>query len=487
MNFLAIIRIVGILITCFSSTMLIPAAVALIYDDGGGLEFVQTFVITFACGVILWWFFKKHKQELRSREGFFIVVLFWVVLGSLGAIPFILSEKPDLSLASAFFESFSGLTTTGATVIIGLDELPKSILYYRQQLHWLGGMGIIVLAVAIIPLLGIGGMSLYRAEAPGPLKEKKISPRIASTAKNLWLIYLFLTIACTIFLYLGGMNLFDAIGHSFSTIATGGFSTKDASVGFYNSSYINWVITIFLFISGTSFTLHFIAFSNFKFKSLIKLYFSDPEFKAFLSIVLAVGFTCALVIYLHDYDNTILGSIEHAFFQVVAVITTAGFATTGFSEWPSFLPTLILFLSFIGGCAGSTSGGIKVIRVLLLFLQGKREINRLIHPEIKNPIKIATGVVPENVIQGIWAFFSVYLMVFFICIIAVVACGVEPFDAISAVTATLNNVGPGLGAVSTTFAPIPDSAKWILSLAMVAGRLEIFTLLVIFSPNFWKT
>lgn len=487
MNFLSISRIVGILITCFSFTMLIPAIISLIYKDGGGDSFIETFFITFIVGALLWYFCNKYKSSLRSRDGFLIVLLFWVVLGSLGAIPFALSEHPHLTFASAVFESLSGLTTTGATVITGLDNLPHSILFYRQQLHWLGGMGIIVLAVAIIPILGIGGMSLYRAEATGPLKEHKITPRIAASAKFLWLIYVGITIACALLFYLGGMNLFDAISHSFATVSTGGFSTHDASIGYFNSSFINWVTIVFLFISGINFSLHFTLIHNFKPQKIIATYFKDPECKAYIYIILFLTIVSAIGLYLTNYQPSLFLSIEHSLFQVLSVLTTAGFATTGFNDWPSFLPLLILFSSFVGGCAGSTSGGIKVIRVLLLYLQGRREINRLIHPNIAQPIKISSSVVPDSAIEGIWAFFSVYIMFFFIYVIAVVACGVEPYVAINAVISTINNVGPGLGELSSNFTTIPDSAKWILSLAMVTGRLEVFTLLVILTPAFWRS
>ena len=487
MHFLSILRIIGILVMCFSSTMLLPAIVALIYGDGGGRAFVEAFAISSTLGALLWWFCHRHKHELRSREGFLIVVAFWVVLGSLGAIPFILLEHPDLTVSSAFFESFSGLTTTGATTIVGLDTLPKAILFYRQLLQWLGGMGIIVLAVAIIPLLGIGGMSLYRAEISGPLKEQKMRPRIAETAKILWIIYATLTAACALAYWAAGMSGFDALCHSFATVSIGGFSTHDASMGYFQNRTINLITVVFLLISACNFALHFRAFSNFNRHSWFKSYLSDPEFRAFMFIQGVLVVACFIVLFQHQQFDDWLTALEHALFQAVSISTTAGYTTAEFTHWPSFLPMLLLVSSFIGGCAGSTGGGLKVVRVLVLYLQGKRELNHLVHPNLIYPIKLGKQVLPERVLESIWAFFSTYLLVLFCCLIAVIACGLETFDALNAVIACLNNLGPGLGNVSSNFATVPDSAKWILTIAMICGRLEIFSLLVLFTPAFWKS
>lgn len=487
MYFLSILRIIGILVICFSSTMLLPALVALIYGDGGGRAFMEAFALSSIAGALLWWFCHDHKEQLRSRDGFLIVVAFWGVLGSLGAIPFLLLDHPDLTISAAFFEAFSGLTTTGATTIEGLDHLPKAILFYRQLLQWLGGMGIIVLAVAIIPLLGVGGgMSLYRAEISGPMKEQKMRPRIAETAKILWIIYSSLTVVCATAYWLAGMTPFDAITHSFSTVSIGGFSTHDASIGYFNSPWVNGITVIFLLISGCNFALHFRAFSNFDRHSLFKSYWRNPEFRTFLFIQFVLASICYLVL-LTQSDNNSNESLNHALFQAVSISTTAGYTTDDFSHWPSFLPMLLLLSSFIGGCAGSTGGGLKVIRVLVLYLQGKRELNYLVHPNLIYPIKLGKQVLPERVLAGIWAFFSAYLLVLICCLLAVIACGVEAFDAFNAVVACLNNVGPALGAVSSNFIAIPDSAKWVLTIAMICGRLEIFSLLVLFTPAFWKS
>ncbi len=472
---------------CFSCTMLLPAFVALLYGDGGGKAFIQSFVMSAIAGVILWWACHHHKEELRSREGFLIVVAFWVVMGSLGAIPFMLFEDPDLTVAAAFFESFSGLTTTGATTIVGLDSLPKAILFYRQLLQWLGGMGIIVLAVAIIPLLGIGGMSLYRAEISGPLKENKMRPRITETAKTLWIIYASLTLLCAFSYWLAGMSPFDAISHSFSTVSIGGFSTHDRSMAYFDSSAVNIITVVFLLISACNYALHFNAFSQLGKRNIFLSYFRDPEFRFFMLIQLSLILICfAMLLSNHHFDET-FQNLEQAAFQSVSISTTAGYTTSSFEQWPLFLPILLLFASFIGGCAGSTGGGLKVVRILVLYLQGKRELKRLIHPNLVYPVKLGKRVLDERVIQSIWAFFSAYLLVFVICLLGVISCGVETFDAFNAVIACLNNLGPALGSVSSNFVGIPDNAKWILTLAMVCGRLEIFSLLVLFTPAFWKS
>ena len=486
MHILSIIRIVGILVMCFSATMLAPAFVALIYGDGGGKAFIQSFTINLIAGALLWASCRSHKDELRSREGFLIVVAFWVVLGSLGAIPFLLFEHPDLTLSSAFFESFSGLTTTGATTIIGLDNLPKAILFYRQFLQWLGGMGIIVLAVAIIPLLGIGGMSLYRAEMSGPMKDQKVRPRIAETAKALWIIYASLTLLCALVYYWAGMSPFDAISHSFSTVSIGGFSTHDASMGYFSNSTINMITVLFLLISACNYALHFRAFSELGKSNFFAFYTRDPEFRFFLSIQLSLMVVCFLVLSGYSYFSDSWQTLEQVMFQTVSISTTAGYTTSSFDQWPSFIPMLLIIASFVGGCAGSTGGGLKVARILVLYLQGKRELKRAVHPNLIYPIKLGNHILPERVLEGIWAFFSAYILVFILCLLGVIACGVDTFDALNAVIACLNNVGPALGSVSSNFVEIPDNAKWILTLAMVCGRLEIFSLLVLFSPAFWK-
>lgn len=482
MHFRAITRIVGLLVMLFSGTMIVPGLVALIYRDGAGSAFTQTFFFALLIGLVLWLPNRQHKNELKPREGFLIVVLFWTVLGSVGALPFLFAEHPNLSVTDAFFESFSALTTTGATTLVGLDSLPKAILFYRQMLQWFGGMGIIVLAVAILPILGVGGMQLYRAEMPGPLKDNKMRPRIAETAKTLWLIYIALTIVCALALWGAGMSVFDAIGHSFSTIALGGFSTHDASIGYFHSPMINTIVAVFLLISGCNYGLHFAMLSG----RNLRVYWRDPEFRMFITVQFALILICTLVLWRNDVYQSGLQTLNQAFFQVVSMATTAGFTTDSISRWPLFLPILLLCSAFIGGCAGSTGGGLKVIRILLLYLQGSRELKRLVHPNAVYTIKLGNRALPERIVEAVWGFFSAYVLVFIISMLAIIATGVDNFSAFAAVTATLNNLGPGLGVVAENFAAMNSAAKWILILTMLFGRLEVFTLLVLFTPTFWR-
>ncbi len=483
MQYQAIIRILGLLVALFSVTMILPAFVSLIYQDGSGLPFVLAFILCISTGLVIWYPNRKFKRDLRAKEGFLIVALFWLVLASFGAIPFIFLEQPNMSITDAFFESFSGLTTTGATVIEGIEFLPESMQFYRQQLQWLGGMGIIVLAVAILPLLGVGGMQLYRAETPGPVKDSKMTPRIAETAKQLWFIYLGLTIACAAAYWAGGMTLFNAICHAFSTIAIGGFSTHDASLGYYNSPVINIICVVFLWIAALNFALHFAAVSG----RNLKGYWRDPEFKVFFIIQFALIAVCFLVLVHFEYYSSAEIALDQAMLQAVSISTTAGFATTDFAAWPVFLPILLIFASFIGGCAGSTGGGLKVIRVFLLYLQGKREINRLIHPKAVYSVKLGERAMPDRVVEAVWGFFAAYAIVFVIIMLGLLGTGMDDITAFTATAATLNNLGPGLGDVASTYASVSDGGKWILVLAMLFGRLEVFSLLVLFSPTFWRS
>ncbi|QDE29505.1 MULTISPECIES: TrkH family potassium uptake protein [Shewanella] len=484
MQYKTIIRITGLLMGLFSITMLPSALVAILYKDGGGTAFIQAFSVSIFLGFLLWYPNRHEKGDLRTREGFLIVVLFWTVLGSIGALPFIFSNNPDLSWTDSFFESFSALTTTGATVIVGLDDLPKSILFYRHLLQWMGGMGIIVLAVAILPLLGIGGMQLYKAEVPGPVKDTKVTPRIAETAKALWYIYFLLTTACALAFYFAGMDAFDAICHSFSTIAIGGFSTHDASIGYFESPLINVICAVFLLIAAVNFSLHFAAFTRRGIN--VKVYLKDAEFKVLIAVQLLLTAICFTTLYQSGIYDSPEKTLDYAFFQVVSISTTAGFGTESFHSWPLFLPILLIFSSFIGGCAGSTGGGMKVIRLILLILQGSREMKRLIHPKAMYSIRIGTMALPDRVIDAVWGFFSAYALVFVVCMVILMAMDMDAITAFSATAASLNNLGPGLGDVASNYASITDGAKWVLVMAMLFGRLEVFTLLVLFTPTFWK-
>lgn len=483
MQFLVIQRILGILLMVFSISMVPPMVVSIIYLDGAFEPFFNAFAVTLITGMVAWLPVKNYKNELRLRDGFLIVVLFWTVLASFGAIPFILSTQIDISITDAIFESLSGLTTTGATVIVGLDNLPESILFYRQQLQWLGGMGIIVLAVAIMPLLGIGGMQLYKAETPGPMKDTKLTPRITETAKALWYIYLALTVACAVAYWAAGMNVFDAIGHSFSTIAIGGFSTHDASMGFFNETpMVELVAIIFMLLSGVNFSLHFLSWRS---RSLVA-YLQDSEFKIYISLLLTITLISAIYLYYTDYFIEPEQALLHGMFQAVSIGTTTGFTTYDYHNWPGFLPVLLLFTSFIGACAGSTGGGMKMIRFLLLLKQGMREIKRLIHPNAVFVIKVGGKPLSDRIIQSVWGFFSAYVAAFSIILLALMLTGLDQISAFSATAAAMNNLGPGLNEVGSNYAGINDAAKWILSFAMLLGRLEIFTLLVLLTPAFWR-
>jgi trk system potassium uptake protein TrkH len=457
--------------------------VSMIYRDGGGVPFLMGFLCCLFTGFLAWYPFRNQKKDLRSREGFLIVVLFWLVLASFSAIPLILLDQPSLSVTDAFFESFSGLTTTGATILHRIDGLPHAVLWYRQQLQWLGGMGIIVLAVAVLPMLGIGGMQLYRAEIPGPVKDSKMTPRIADTAKHLWYIYLSLTVACATAYWVAGMSGFDAICHSFSTVAIGGFSTHDASMGYFDSPIINLICVFFLVIASVNFALHYAVVQS---KSL-KSYFYDTEFKVFLAIQFVLTLICFTVLLTSGTYQDSDKAFDQALFQSVSISTTAGFSTTSFADWPTLLPILLIFSSFIGGCAASTAGGMKVVRVLLLYLQGLRELNRLVHPRAIFKIKLGKKVLPDRVVEAVWGFFSAYAAVFVICMLLLLATGMDDITAFTAVAAAINNLGPGLGEVAANFSGISDASKWVLIMAMLFGRLEIFTLLVLFTPGFWRT
>ena len=479
----AVLRILGVLLVMFSTTMLPPLIISWMSSDGSAGAFFVAYLATASVGGALWILFRNKARELRVRDGFLIVVLFWTVLAIFGTAPLLLSPNPALSLTDALFESMSGLTTTGATVLTGLDNLPPSILYYRQQLQWLGGMGIIVLAVAVMPMLGVGGMQLYRAETPGPMKDSKLTPRITETAKALWYIYLGLTVSCAVAYWAAGMTVFDAVGHAFSTVAIGGFSTHDESIGFFNNPLVMIIAMIFMLVSAINFALHFTVVRS----RSISTYFGDTEVKAFMVFMLLVITTAITVLAIWETYPSSGQTILHGAFQVISIGTTTGFTTTGFHWWPSFLPVLLIIMSAVGGCAGSTAGGMKMIRFVLLYKQGKREIGQLIHPSALVTVKIGNKPVPDHVINAVWGFFSLYILSYVGLSIAVTATGVDLITAFSAVTACLNNLGPGLGAVAENYALLNPATKLILTATMLLGRLEIFTLLVLLTPAFWRS
>ncbi|WP_346795718.1 TrkH family potassium uptake protein [Halomonas sp. Bachu 37] len=481
MSLRVILRILGLLLMLFSLTMLPPILISLWFKDGVWQAFVTGIAITVVTGLLLYLPNRHARKELRIRDGFLIAAMFWTVLAMFGSLPLMLFGDESLSLTDAVFESFSGLTTTGATVIIGIDFLPQSILYYRQQLQWLGGMGIVVLAVAILPTLGVGGMALYRTEIPGPLKDSKLTPRITETAKALWYIYATLTITCMVAYMLAGMNWFDALGHSFSTVAIGGFSTHDSSIGYFDSATIELICIGFMLISAFSFSLHFIAWRE----KRLTHYFQDPEARFLMLFLLGLTVVTVVTLWLTQTYDTQLG-LRHGLFEVVSVATTAGFAVADFSAWPGALPFLLFVAAFVGGCSGSTAGGMKVIRIILILKQGMREVMRLIHPNAVIAVKVGKVSVPDGIAQAVWGFFSVYVLLFFLMLVGVMATGVDQVTAWSTVGSALNNLGPALGDATSHYGSLPMLAKWILVVAMLLGRLEIFTVLVLFTPAFWR-
>lgn len=482
MRFVAILKTLGILLMIFSLSMLPPIIVGLLYHEGDIYSFVAAFVVTFIVGLILWAVFRKQHHELRTRDGFLVVVVFWLALSAAGAIPLAITLYPKMSFTNAMFESVSGLTTTGATVLTHLGSLPHAILYYRQQLHLLGGMGIIVLAVAVLPMLGVGGMQLYRAEVGGPMKTTKLTPRITQTAKALWIIYFGLALLCVLAYWLAGMSVFDAVGESFSTVATGGFSLHDSSFAYYHSTAIDVIAIIFMLLGATNFSLHF----QFLKRRRLSTYFKDPEYRAYLTIILisaAIIIVTLGVTYHYEIGNLFLNSV----FTVVSLASTTGLTTTNFSLWPLFLPFMLLFIAIIGGCGGSTSGGLKVIRALLLRQQGRCELNRLIHPKAVWVIKLGEQTLSENVLQAVSGFVAFFIILFIFLLLAQLATGLDFMTAFGATASCLSNTGVSIGSVAITYTHIPVVSKWICIFAMLAGRLEIYTIMIILMPSYWRS
>ncbi len=464
----------------FSTTLIPPLAVSLLYRDGEAAHFSLTFALAAAAGLALWLPVRAREATIRSRDGFAIVALMWTAMSLLGAVPFMLSL--DLSFAEAVFESASGYTTTGATVLSGLDAMPKSILLYRQELQWLGGIGVIVLSVAMLPMLGIGGMQLYRAEVPGPFKDERITPRIARTARRLSALYVAFTAACALCYWLAGMEPFDAIAHGMTTVATAGYSTHDASIAYFDSPLIELVAIVFMLIGGINFSVHFLAWRAMHFR----LYGRDTQTRVFLLASAGLTAFTAVVLYATDAYDGPIEALRYAAFQVVSTVSTTGFTTANFALWPLALPVLMIFASFVGGCAGSTSGGLKVIRVVILAKQAGVHLRRLIHPRSMNPVRVDGRIVSDSIIDGIWGFFTVYVAVFAVLMVVLMLDGVDQITAFGAVSTTLNNLGPGLGDVAVTFAGMSEPATLLMAFSMILGRLEIFTFLVLLTPAFWR-
>lgn len=472
-----VIRLVGLFLFLFSLTMLPPAVISIQTADGQLGTFLESFLLLAVSGALLWYPTRHCRGNLHNRETFLVVALFWVLLGILGSLPLLLGAHLDLT--DAVFEAVSGFTATGATTITDIDALPASLLIYRQQLQWYGGLGIVVLAVAILPMLGVGGMQLYRAETAGPMKDEKITPRVIHTARFMLLIYIGLTIACASAYWLAGMSAFDALAHSFSTVSTGGFSTHDASLGWFDDPAIEMIAVIFMLIGAISFNTHFLAAYRFG----PAAYWRDTQTRVFLTFT-AVLIVATLVLLMVGGRDA--GAARTAVFHVVSVVTTTGFVTEDFTAWPLGLPLILIFASFIGGCAGSTSGGIKVIRIMVLFKVGIREMRRLVHPQLVQPIRLGGRALGPGVPDAVWGFFSVYVLTFALFMIAVMATGVDHVTAFGTVATSINNFGPGLGETSHSFRELNDAAKWLCAFAMLLGRLEILTLLVLLTPGFWR-
>jgi len=477
-----LLNIIGALLVCIGLTMLFPLAFSLYYRDAGLIPLASSLVATVLTGALLFLLTRSAESmgPISHREGMAITALGWFAAGVFGALPFYFGGVFG-SVVDCLFESFSGFTTTGASVLTDIEIVPKGLLFWRSLTHWLGGMGIIVLSLAILPFLGVGGMQLYKAEVPGPVPDK-LRPRIKDTALLLWKVYLLFSAIEAVLLMFGGMDLFDALCHTFGTMATGGFSTKNASIAFYNSVYIQAVITIFMLIAGINFSLHFYLLRG---KPLIM--WRDPEFRFFMGLFLVFFLVVTVSIYRGNYPS-IGAAVQYGAFQVAAILTTTGYVTADYELWPPLAQCILVLCMFIGGSAGSTGGGMKCMRILLLIKHAYQELIRLIHPRAVIKVKLGTQVVPQDVMSGIWGFFLLWLGLMVLSIFIVAATGVDVLTSFASVLACIGNIGPGLGSVgpADNYAAIPTVAKWVLMPCMVLGRLEIFTVIILFIPEFYR-
>lgn len=458
---------------------MIPIVTSLSFSDGNLQTFIVSLLVFFIIGTLLYFPNSKIKSsDIKSKEGFLIVVLFWLILSLFGSLPFILDKDLSLSFVDALFESISGWTTTGATIIDDLENLSPSILIYRQMLQWLGGMGIVILALAILPMLGVGGMQLYKAESTGPIKDNKISPRIAETAKSLWRVYIGLTIACALLYFFAGMSIFDSVAHSFSTIAIGGFSTYNDSIGHFNSPIIEFVCIIFMLLAALNFILHFLAMKS----GSIAIYFKDTEVRSFTFIIIIF---LSLIYVFHLVNNSDI-PLRHIIFQLISFITTSGFTSTSYESWPSFIVFTLLLVSFFGACAGSTGGGIKIIRIVLVLKLLKKGLLRTLHPTAQVPVKINDQAISDEVASNIYDFIVFYILSYMILSFLLLIFGNDIATSFSSVASCLNNLGPAVGDAANSYSSLSTSSKYVLSFTMILGRLEIYTLLIILTPYFWK-
>ncbi|MDR0219632.1 MAG: TrkH family potassium uptake protein [Enterobacteriaceae bacterium] len=474
-------RLCSFLVLLYSLSMLFPILVALFYKEKSGFAFFDTFLIGFAFGGIGWYFTRKTKTQPSTQDGFLIIVLFWLLFSLLSALPFILDDSLDMSLADAMFEGVSGITTTGATVLNNVSSLSKSMLYYRAQLNFIGGLGVIVLAVAILPLLGIGGVKLYQSEMPGPFKEERLTPRLADSAKSLWLVYLLLGAVCSLSFWAAGMSFFDAVCHGISTVSLGGFSTRNESLGYYDNSMIEIVGGIFSVLSAVNFTLYFVALTRRSLKPILR----NAEFRFFL-LVLAI---VVIIIWLELYRSGMYGvkdAFVHGFLMTSSMMTDNGLTTSDYAQWPPHTMLMLLAISFFGGCVGSTCGGIKALRFLILTKQSFSEINQLTHPNAISTIKVGQSAVQERVLHSVWGFFFLY--VFFSCFFIWVLnlLGYDLVTSFATVAACINNMGVGYGGTAQGFGDLSAVAKWLMCAAMLMGRLEIYPILILCSKTFWR-
>ncbi len=481
MRLLVVQRLVGALVALSGVIMLPPAAISAWYADGIVSAFLDSALACAVVGGLMWLPVRRARHELRVRDGFLVTVATWVMVCLACALPFMLGPT-KLPLSQAVFESVSGLTTTGVTVLVGLDRLPASLLFYRQSLCFIGGMGIVIIAVAIVPMLRIGGSQLFRAEASSGMKDTRLTPRIAGTARALWFVYLGLNALCALSYWIAGMDPLDAIGHAFSTVATSGFSTHDASLGYFHNALVETIAMVFMTFGGVSFALHYAAWR----RASAQAYFSDAELRAYFVILMCVTVLLAAAVYAGDTTASPGNALRRALFQAISHLTTTGYFVGDFAPWPSFAPMLLLLVPFIGACSGSTSGGLKVVRVLLLFKQGAREVQQLIHPRGRFMVKLGGLSVSGAVLAAVTGFCTLYALSFVAMALVLAAAGVAPADAWTAVATCINNMGPGIAGMDGHYADLGPAAVWVLSVAMLLGRLEVFTVLVLLSGAFWR-
>jgi trk system potassium uptake protein TrkH len=480
MRLLMFIHFLGKWIVLFGTALVPSIIVAALYQDGELGYFLLALLVNTAIGGGLWIVGGRHRLQLKLHDGFILVVAMWLATSLIACVHLVFSL--GLGVTDAFFEAVSALTTTGATVITGLDSLPPSVLMFRQILQWLGGIGVVVSAVALLPMLGVGGMQMIKAEAPGPFKGEKLTPRIQHTAAALWKLYLVITVACALAYWFAGMSAFDAVAHSFSTVSTGGFSTHDASFAYFDSAVIESLAIVFMLVGATSFAVHWMAWHRLS----IEGYGQSEEIKAFVAVVALAIVLVAAELYVQGSRETIAQAFRASSFTVVSVITSTGFGVDNFSLWPSFLPTLLILISFIGGCGGSTAGGMKVVRFVILFKAIRLELFNLVHPRGVKSLQLQGRTIETRALDGVMGFVSLHIVIVAVLVLLMMALGMDLETAFGAVASCINNLGPGLGEVAADFQSVSAVSKWILAFTMLLGRLEIFTFLVLFSPAFWR-